>query len=59
MIEYYGTPTPLSQLAGIQNPEARSILITPYDKAGAQWPQTGRGGLPGMRVARWCDDGAI
>ena len=33
MIEYYGTPTPLSQLAGIQNPVARSILITPYDKA--------------------------
>jgi ribosome recycling factor len=33
MIDYYGTPTPLSQLAGIQNPEARSILITPYDKA--------------------------
>ena len=33
MIEYYGTPTPLSQLAGIQNPEARSILISPYDKA--------------------------
>jgi len=33
MIEYYGTLTPLSQLAGIQNPEARSILITPYDKA--------------------------
>ena len=33
MIDYYGPPTPLSQLAGIQNPEARSILITPYDKA--------------------------
>jgi len=33
MIDYYGTPTPLSQLAGIQSPEARSILITPYDKA--------------------------
>lgn len=33
MIDYYGTPTPLSQLAGIQNPEARSIIITPYDKA--------------------------
>ena len=32
MVDYYGTPTPLSQLAGIQNPEARSILITPYDK---------------------------
>lgn len=33
MIDYYGTPTPLSQLAGIQSPEARSILISPYDKA--------------------------
>ena len=33
MVDYYGTPTPLSQLAGIQNPEARSILISPYDKA--------------------------
>ena len=33
MVNYYGTPTPLSQLAGIQNPEARSLIITPYDKA--------------------------
>ena len=33
MIDYYGTPTPLAQLAGIQNPEARSILISPYDKS--------------------------
>ena len=33
LVDYYGTPTPLSQLAGIQNPEARSILISPYDKA--------------------------
>ncbi len=32
MVDYYGTPTPLSQLAGIQSPEARSILISPYDK---------------------------
>lgn len=33
MVEYYGTPTPVNQLASIQIPEARSILITPYDKA--------------------------
>jgi len=33
MVDYYGTPTPLSQLAGIQNPEARSLIITPYDKS--------------------------
>ena len=32
MVDYYGTMTPLSQLGGIQNPEARSILINPYDK---------------------------
>jgi ribosome recycling factor len=33
MVDYYGTPTPLSQLGGIQNPEARTILINPYDKS--------------------------
>lgn len=33
MVDYYGTPTPLGQLAGLQNPEARTIVITPYDKA--------------------------
>ena len=32
MVEYYGTFTPVNQLASIQIPEARSILITPYDK---------------------------
>jgi ribosome recycling factor len=32
MVEYYGTFTPVNQLASIQIPEARSVLITPYDK---------------------------
>ena len=32
LVDYYGTPTPLAQLAGLQNPEARTIVITPYDK---------------------------
>ncbi|MCU1417863.1 MAG: ribosome recycling factor [Schumannella sp.] len=31
-VEYYGTPTPLQQLASLQNPEARTLIITPYDK---------------------------
>ncbi|WP_143795402.1 ribosome-recycling factor, partial [Oenococcus oeni] len=31
-VEYYGTPTPLNQLASVQIPEARVLLITPYDK---------------------------
>lgn len=32
MVDYYGTLTPLAQLAALQNPEARTIVITPYDK---------------------------
>ena len=31
-VDYYGTPTPLGQLASLQNPEARMLVITPYDK---------------------------
>ncbi|MHA3225358.1 ribosome recycling factor [Globicatella sulfidifaciens] len=30
---YYGVPTPLNQLAGITVPEARMLLISPYDKS--------------------------
>jgi ribosome recycling factor len=35
-IEYYGAPTPLQQLASFQTPEARTILVTPYDKGTLQ-----------------------
>ena len=31
-VEYYGTPTPLQQLATISTPDAKLIVITPYDK---------------------------
>jgi ribosome recycling factor len=31
-VDYYGTQTPLNQLASFQTPEARMILIQPYDK---------------------------
>jgi ribosome recycling factor len=33
LVDYYGTPTPLGQLASLQNPEARVLVITPYDKS--------------------------
>jgi len=33
LVEYYGTPTPLGQLAGFQQPEARVLVITPFDKS--------------------------
>ncbi|MFC3928393.1 ribosome recycling factor [Streptococcus caprae] len=32
-VEYYGAPTPLNQLASITIPEARVLLITPFDKS--------------------------
>ena len=31
-VEYYGTPTPLNQLAGISVPEAHQIVIQPWDR---------------------------
>lgn len=36
MVEYYGTPTPLQQLAGISVPDARTLAISPYDKNALQ-----------------------
>ena len=33
LVEYYGTQTPLDQLASLQNPEARTLIVTPYDKS--------------------------
>jgi ribosome recycling factor len=32
-VEYYGTFTPLQQLASFQTPEARTVLITPFDRS--------------------------
>lgn len=32
-VEYYGAPTPLNQLASISVPEARMLVVTPYDKS--------------------------
>lgn len=31
-VEYYGTSVPLQQIAGLSVPEARVLLITPYDR---------------------------
>ncbi len=33
MVEYYGMPTPLKQLANISIPEARQLSIKPFDKS--------------------------
>nr|WP_232483424.1 ribosome recycling factor [Brevibacterium yomogidense] len=32
LVDYYGSPTPMQQLASFQVPEARTVIITPYDR---------------------------
>ena len=32
-VDYYGVPTPISQVAGISVPEARQLLIKPFDRS--------------------------
>ena len=36
MVSYYGTPTPLKQLATISVPEARQLMIKPFDRSSLQ-----------------------
>jgi ribosome recycling factor len=33
LVEYYGSPVPLQQLAGFQVPEARQLIVKPHDRA--------------------------
>jgi ribosome recycling factor len=32
MVDYYGAPTPVNQLASFHIPEPRMVIVTPYDK---------------------------
>ena len=32
-VEYYGVPTPVNQVAAVSVPDARTLLITPWDKS--------------------------
>lgn len=31
-VNYYGTPTPLNQIASLSTPDARTIVVAPYEK---------------------------
>ena len=33
MVDYYGSPTPINQLANMSTPDPRLIVISPYDKS--------------------------
>ena len=32
-VEYYGTPTPVNQMAAVSVPDARTLMIQPWDKS--------------------------
>ncbi len=48
LVDYYGTPTPLAQLASMQNPEARTLLLTPYDKSALKEIEKAIGTMPNL-----------
>jgi ribosome recycling factor len=33
MVDYYGSPTPLSQVASVNTPDARTIVVQPWEKS--------------------------
>ncbi len=51
MVDYYGTPTPLGQLAAMQNLEARTLQITPYDKSALHEMEKAIAMMPNLGVS--------
>ena len=42
LVDYYGAPTPMQQLASFQIPEARTVLISPFDRDAGNHPYAAR-----------------
>ena len=36
-VDYYGSPTPLQQIAAIASPDPRQLVITPWDGTWLKW----------------------
>ena len=50
LVDYYGTPTPLQQLAALATPEARTLVVTPYDKSALQAIEQAIRDMPNLGV---------
>ena len=37
-VDYYGTPTPIQQIASVGSPDPRTLLITPWDASALKDP---------------------
>jgi ribosome recycling factor len=48
LVDYYGSPTPLAQLASLNNPEARTLIVTPYDKSALKAIETAIRDMPNL-----------
>ncbi len=48
LVDYYGSPTPLAQLASMNNPEARTLLVTPYDKSALREIEKALANMPNL-----------
>ena len=57
IVDYYGTPTPLQQLASFTVPEARIILISPSTRA--RWPTSRRRSATPTSGVNPADDGKV
>ncbi|ALJ20302.1 ribosome recycling factor [Microbacterium sp. No. 7] len=58
LVDYYGSPTPLAQLASVGNPEARTVVITPYDKSALKAIEDAIRDMPNLG-ANPTNDGAL
>lgn len=58
LVDYYGSPTPLQQLASLANPEARTLVITPYDKSALASIEQAIRDMPNLGVNP-SNDGAV
>ncbi|MDL9979954.1 ribosome recycling factor [Microbacterium sp. ASV49] len=58
MVDYYGTPTPLAQLASLNNPEARTLVVNPYDKSALKAIEEAIRAMPNLG-ANPTNDGAL
>ncbi|MET4099848.1 ribosome recycling factor [Agrococcus sp. UYP10] len=58
LVEYYGSPTPLVQLAGFQQPDARTLVVTPFDKSALKDIERAIVAAPHLGVSP-SNDGAI
>lgn len=58
LVDYYGTPTPLQQLAALANPEARTLIVTPYDKSALKAIEEAIRNMPNLG-ANPTNDGSI